>query len=433
MSIATCQTTGAALLALLLCSQLATFASANASTASQQVSTEGAMNRGRITDHIDLLNALDALSRGNQPSSTRKPPTAAGGGGKVSPASVPASLAASLAYWKKAVPPIIGGSGLTWQAVPAAHVAGIHADSLKLASFYSQPPTVALLKANPTVVPPGLRKPEGMTRSAACKQVLKMQLSGKVADWHAGIRPRKNLPGISGRMPVNANTPFKRGPRRSLNAQCSGFESFLNVLLGDGRDYFCVDVSCEFQIPDLPLFITIGGTGCLGVLKVAADSVFYCMEKGCNPVDITDERVLYNLIPSISTQTKVALYAGLCLGIEGIEKILKKIGMSVCVGPAFTLYPLASQFQATFGFSLLFAGVELGGRVQLAPGSGNPLCTSVQQKNPRAYNRVLKCVDFCAWGSGNGAFEFGAWLNLLFFRKTWSIPIVQTPVPECDK
>lgn len=291
-----------------------------------------AAQRGRIADHIDLLNALDALSSGGQPTSARKSPTAAGGG--VKPASQPASLAASLAYWRKTVPPMIGGGSLSWQAIPNAGVAAaIHTDAVRLARYYSQPSTVKLLKANPSVVPPLLKGPEGMTRGEACKQVLKMQLPGKVgagpelgafnnssvqgalacshapcgpawqvackpatqraclfmpfkglvrlscgwiamqvkyqlcdpthpyvsaeslstlemdsfmdaqsavagkqmADWHKGIRPPSKLPGAGRRTrgPVSGNRPFVRGPRRSMQFTCSGFDNFLQILLGE--------------------------------------------------------------------------------------------------------------------------------------------------------------------------------------------------------
>ncbi|KAI7841222.1 hypothetical protein COHA_005186 [Chlorella ohadii] len=465
------------------------------------------MNRGRIADHIDLLNALDALSSGGQPTSARKSPTAAGGG--VKPASQPASLAASLAYWRKTVPPMIGGGSLSWQAIPNAGVAAaIHTDAVRLARYYSQPSTVKLLKANPSVVPPLLKGPEGMTRGEACKQVLKMQLPGKVkyqlcdpthpyvsaeslstlemdsfmdaqsavagkqmADWHKGIRPPSKLPGAGGRTrgPVSGNRPFVRGPRRSMQFTCSGFDNFLQILLGDGRDYFCESLDCEFQASCRPddgrLVLHAGqrllcvmvhpagvgqyhslcgklrtvsrprtwGQGCLGVLKMAADTVWYCLDNGCNPLNLADERIIANMAVSFATQFKFDVHFGLCIGIEGLEKILKKLGMSVCATATLTIYPYASQFQGTVGAGLLFAGFEIGGRIQLDDGAGNPMCAFTKQYYPSAYNRVLKCVDFCQWKPGNGAFEFGAWLNLLFFRKTWSIPIVQTPVPKCDK
>lgn len=36
------------------------------------------------------------------------------------------------------------------------------------------------------------------------------------------------------------------------------------------------------------------------------------------------------------------------------------------------------------------AGIEIGGRIQVAPGTGNPLCYAVRKMNPTAYNQVLK-------------------------------------------
>lgn len=58
----------------------------------------------------------------------------------------------------------------------------------------------------------------------------KTAVAGKqVADWHAGIRPPTKTQRVTGRQPPNAFPPAKRGPRRSLQFKCSGFESFLNV------------------------------------------------------------------------------------------------------------------------------------------------------------------------------------------------------------
>lgn len=47
--------------------------------------------------------------------------------------------------------------------------------------------------------------------------------------------------------------------------------------------------ACALQCPSrahLPCLA--GGNGCLGVLRAGVDSVFYCLENGCNPIDITD-------------------------------------------------------------------------------------------------------------------------------------------------
>lgn len=39
---------------------------------------------------------------------------------------------------------------------------------------------------------------------------------------------------------------------------------------------------------------------------------------------------------------------------------------------------------------MLAAGFEIGGRIQLDDGAGNPMCAFTKQYYPSAYNRVLK-------------------------------------------
>lgn len=131
------------------------------------------MQRSLLDLHIALLKRLQTLSAQHQAKASGKTPRAS-----QAPPTFPGSLASSLERWRDAFnwgggAPTAGG----WHPVTSApQASSLQAEARSLARYYTQPDTVALLKANPNAVPQELRGPPGMSREQACKEANKMEL-----------------------------------------------------------------------------------------------------------------------------------------------------------------------------------------------------------------------------------------------------------------
>lgn len=117
----------------------------------------------------------------------------------------------------------------------------------------------------------------------------------------------------------------------------------------------------------------------------------------------------------------------------------------------------------------------LGGKLQFAPGSANPLCIWAKEKGGTYYQRYMQCdakADFCSWKAvscgtlegvgeaspqpvlaagmrvhatqrltqpclpgdlpqGDGAIYAGAGIKFLFFKKSWNWNLVNSAIPKC--
>lgn len=136
--------------------------------------------RTQLDLHITLLKRLQTLiaqrqakgQAGKGPRASQAPPT------------LPGNLAASLEKFRDAFDwsaPPTGPAGAGWQSVAStAQAAAVQAQARSVASYYTHPDTVALLKANPSAVPAQLRGPAAMTRQQACQEANKMELPTQV-------------------------------------------------------------------------------------------------------------------------------------------------------------------------------------------------------------------------------------------------------------
>ncbi|EFN54717.1 hypothetical protein CHLNCDRAFT_58198 [Chlorella variabilis] len=343
------------------------------------------------------------------------------------------------------------------RTVPAGHADAAAADAREVAVYFIHAATVQLMLKNPLLIPASLAKPMGKTRAAACKkEVRRMGFSRKVkvamcnstipfptASAMAHLEMERKLKRM---VPLARQDGGTQGtgpwPARGLKQEfdCYNGKSFIDYLLRKNAEkaykagYGCLSFSCGFPIPPVPILqVSAKIEGCLPWLDFVNGVFMQCTKIGCKNSTAEDDAYLNNLV-AMAENTQISGFFGVCVGWGELKLILEMFGFKdACLGPKLTVWPMKQQLGLAQELSFVVGSIQFGGKFQYGVGSESAICKLAHYGNLGFYNHELKCKDFCAWDPFDGEIFFKAGINFFFFRLSWSIKILQSPLPACDK